>query len=56
MRGTFLTKSGRKRIAVSKGGDMKEMQRLKLDDFFFISSKDKIGAIFKMFLSLKYKL
>lgn len=45
----FLTYSGRKRIATSKGGDIKEVQRLKFD-YFFIWPKDKIGMICGVFL------
>lgn len=47
----FLTYSGRKRIATSKGGDIKEVQRLKFDFlFFFIQPKDKIRMICGVFL------
>lgn len=38
----FLTYSGRKRIATSKGGDIKEVQRLKFD-FFLSGPKIKSG-------------
>lgn len=35
----FLTKSGRKRLTVSKAGDIKEVQRLKLGCFFDIHKR-----------------